>query len=85
MPSDATRHAGEGRHPRFDADGSLKDLDTGFRRHDEIGVAAESIVWAVGIRAKMKALIVLVVDWIELPPTRRPEAAEALCGSVPLW
>ena len=34
---------------RLYADGRLNDVDTGFRRHDEIGAAAESIVWAVGI------------------------------------
>ena len=30
------------------------------------------------------ALIALVVGWIELPPTRRAESAEALCVSVSL-
>ena len=50
VPSDASRHAGESRHSRFYADGRLNDVDTGFRRHDEIGAAAESIVRAVGIR-----------------------------------
>ena len=51
VPSDASRHAGESRYSRLYADGRLNDVDTGFRRHDEIGAAAESIVWAVGIRA----------------------------------
>ena len=31
--------------------------------------------------AKKVALIGLVVGWIALPPTRRPETAEALCGN----
>ena len=49
VPSEASRHAGESRYSRLYADGHLNDVDTGFRRHDEIGAAAESIVWAVGI------------------------------------
>ena len=49
VPASLPRHAGESRYPRFRADSDLQDLDTGFRRHDELGAAHVSIVRAPGI------------------------------------
>src|SRR5580658_6814879 len=43
------RHAGEGRYPRLAFVTAKKVVDTGLRRHDEVGVTGESIIRAPGM------------------------------------
>src|SRR5271168_5404660 len=43
------RHAGEGRYPRLSLLLQSQVVDTGLRRHDDVGIAEESIIPTHGI------------------------------------
>src|SRR5580658_2547239 len=65
------RHAGEGRYPRLAFVTAKKVVDTGLRRHDEVGVTGESIIRAPGMSR-----------WLRLSAPFGPHTARC---SDPVW